>query len=174
MRSIQSRRCFLQTALASTVAAASGCGSILYPERVGQPRCGPLDWKVIALDGACLFLFFIPGFVAFAGDWYNGTLFLPAHQCRHRHDPCEPMVRVDLGRDQLTQDRLEAELLKLIGQRISLADESVRVHPLSAIDQFDLAVTRLEAGIESPLDPGMLTDREPILRVQPPSIRSRK
>lgn len=166
-----SRRWFLRSMLAACAASASGCGSILYPERVGQPRRGPLDWKVVVMDGACLLLFFVPGVVAFAVDWYNGTLFLPAHQCRHRHDPVEGMVQVDLGRDPLTQDRLEAEILKLTGQRISLADESVRVLPLSTIDQFDLAVTRLETGIESPLDPGMLTDREPILRAQSPPVR---
>ena len=76
------RRTFLRRLLpvASTallMPELAGCGSILHPERVGQPRQGPLDWKVVALDGLGLLLFFVPGVVAFAVDFYNGTIYLP-------------------------------------------------------------------------------------------------
>lgn len=76
------RRTFLRRLLpvASTallMPELTGCGSILHPERVGQPRQGPLDWKIVALDGLGLLLFFVPGVVAFAVDFYNGTIYLP-------------------------------------------------------------------------------------------------
>jgi hypothetical protein len=78
------RRTFLLRGLAPIASATilptlTGCGSIFYPERVGQPRIGPLDWKVVALDGLGLLLFFVPGVVAFVVDFYNGTIFLPPY-----------------------------------------------------------------------------------------------
>lgn len=86
------RRQWLFSSLAaSTLSAAAGCGSILFPERSGQPRGGPLDWKVVALDGIGLFFFFVPGVIAFAVDFYNGTIFLPAHGVS-AHRPASPTV----------------------------------------------------------------------------------
>jgi len=78
------RRTFLLRGLAPVASATllptlTGCGSIFYPERVGQPRIGPLDWKVVALDGLGLLLFFVPGVVAFVVDFYNGAIFLPPY-----------------------------------------------------------------------------------------------
>ena len=55
----------------------TGCGTILYPGRWGQRREGPLNWKVVALDSCLLLLFVFPGMIAFAVDWWSGTLFLP-------------------------------------------------------------------------------------------------
>src|SRR4029077_13755883 len=52
------------------------CGTLLYPERRGQP-VGPLDAGVVALDAVGLLLFFVPGIVAFAVDFATGTIYLP-------------------------------------------------------------------------------------------------
>lgn len=73
-------RCLLPVASAGLLLPPlAGCGSIMFPERIGQPRIGPLDWKVVALDGLGLLLFFVPGVIAFAVDFYNGTIFLPSY-----------------------------------------------------------------------------------------------
>jgi hypothetical protein len=69
----------------STVAAAlvlallvqSGCGTILYPQRRGQ-RGGRVDAGVAVLDGIGLLFFILPGVIAFAVDFGNGTIYLPA------------------------------------------------------------------------------------------------
>ena len=53
-----------------------GCGTIMYPERRGQ-RGGRIDPGVAVLDGLCLLLFIIPGIIAFAVDFSNGTIYLP-------------------------------------------------------------------------------------------------
>ncbi len=55
----------------------SGCGTILYPERRGQ-KAGHLDAGVVVLDGLGLLLFIIPGVIAFAVDFSNGTIYIPA------------------------------------------------------------------------------------------------
>lgn len=53
-----------------------GCGTILYPERKGQSG-GRLDPAVVILDAVGLLFYFIPGAVAFAIDFANGTIYLP-------------------------------------------------------------------------------------------------
>lgn len=53
-----------------------GCGTILYPERKGQ-RAGRIDMGVALLDAVGLFFFLIPGVIAFAVDFNNGTIYLP-------------------------------------------------------------------------------------------------
>ena len=62
--------------LASLLVQLVGCGTIFWPERKGQPS-GRLDPKVVALDAVGLLLFFIPGVIAFAVDFNNGTIYLP-------------------------------------------------------------------------------------------------
>ena len=53
-----------------------GCGTIMYPERKGQ-KGGKIDAGVAVLDGIGLLLFIIPGIIAFAVDFNNGTIYLP-------------------------------------------------------------------------------------------------
>ena len=53
-----------------------GCGTILYPDRKGQ-KSGKIDAGVAILDGIGVLCFIIPGVIAFAVDFYNGTIYLP-------------------------------------------------------------------------------------------------
>lgn len=55
----------------------SACGYFLYPERKGQAG-GRIDPAVLILDGAALLFGIIPGVVAFAVDFTNGTIYLPS------------------------------------------------------------------------------------------------
>jgi len=69
-----------QTAKALTaialIAHLSACGTILYPERKGQVS-GQIDTGVAALNGIGLLFFLVPGVIAFAVDFSNGTIYLP-------------------------------------------------------------------------------------------------
>ena len=58
------------------VAHLTACGTLLYPERKGQTD-GRIDPGVAAMNGVGLLLFVIPGLVAFAVDFHNGTIYLP-------------------------------------------------------------------------------------------------
>jgi hypothetical protein len=54
----------------------AGCGTLMYPERRGQ-RGGRVDAGVAVLDGIGLLFFIIPGVIAYAVDFSNGTIYLP-------------------------------------------------------------------------------------------------
>jgi len=55
----------------------AGCGTIMYPERKGQ-KGGRIDVGVAVLDGIGLLVVLIPGIIAYAVDFSNGTIYLPA------------------------------------------------------------------------------------------------
>jgi hypothetical protein len=54
-----------------------GCGTLMYPERRGQ-RGGSIDAGVAVLDGIGLLFGIIPGVIAYAVDFSNGTIYLPS------------------------------------------------------------------------------------------------
>jgi hypothetical protein len=54
----------------------AACGTIMYPERKGQTS-GKIDVGVAVLDGIGLLFFIIPGVIAYAVDFSNGTIYLP-------------------------------------------------------------------------------------------------
>jgi len=69
-------RILIGTLVASLLAQLAACGTILHPERKGQTS-GRIDPAIAVLDGLGLLLFLIPGVIAFAVDFSNGTIYLP-------------------------------------------------------------------------------------------------
>jgi hypothetical protein len=55
----------------------AGCGTIIYPERRGQPS-GQIDVGIAILDACWLIVFIIPGLVAFGVDFTTGGIYLPS------------------------------------------------------------------------------------------------
>ncbi len=76
MKSIRWIKPITASACIAAMLNISACGTVLYPERKGQIN-GRLDAAVIALDAIGLLFFFVPGVVAFAVDFSNGTIYLP-------------------------------------------------------------------------------------------------
>ncbi len=64
------------TITASLLAQLTACGTILHPERKGQ-KGGQIDPAIAIFDGIGLLFFFLPGIIAFAVDFSNGTIYLP-------------------------------------------------------------------------------------------------
>ncbi|MFC6635368.1 hypothetical protein [Microbulbifer taiwanensis] len=62
--------------LLTLVMNMTACGYFLYPERKGQ-QGGRVDPVVVILDGVALLFGILPGVVAFAVDFTNGTIYLP-------------------------------------------------------------------------------------------------
>mgnify|MGYP006969418933 CR=1 FL=1 len=85
------RRSFLSSSLklvcVGATGSVSGCGTIFHSERNYQPHSRDIDWKVAALNGLGLLLFFVPGVIAFIVDFHTGAIYLPLEEVPyHPHD----------------------------------------------------------------------------------------
>jgi hypothetical protein len=133
-----SRRVFCAAGLPTLASTVLGCGTILYPERRGQPA-GRLDWGIVALDAVGLLLFFVPGVIAFAVDFSNGTIYLPHESFGSLED--EMSVGTTLRACRLESDRPSLADIESVVERetqvtLSLQDESVLSKPLNSLKEF--------------------------------------
>src|SRR6516225_9174343 len=81
----------------------ASCGTLLYPERRGQP-VGRLDVGVVVLDGIGLLLFVVPGIIAFVVDFCTGAIYLPPE-----HALLVPVTGADLRKVQVDPAELSSE-----------------------------------------------------------------
>ena len=119
---------------------AIGCGTVLHPERRGQPA-GRLDWEVVALDAIGLFFFFIPGVIAFAVDFSNGTIYLPSDGAtRHfqaaSERPPKALVSVAVPGEQLTPEAIEKTIADETGRQVRLVPGAYQTKKLERLEQF--------------------------------------
>ncbi|HEV7280223.1 MAG TPA: hypothetical protein VGN57_08425 [Pirellulaceae bacterium] len=154
-----SRRQFVVGSLAAvstaTLSAATGCGTLMHPERVGQTRRGNVDWTVVGLDAIGLCFFFIPGIIAFAVDFGNGAMFFPAEpdapatatatvptpQVQPANatqaSTVTPELRsVPLPPGKLTLDDLARIASRETGRRIELEQGTYETEPMDSLDDF--------------------------------------
>lgn len=132
-----SRRKFAELALPGVLGAVmSGCGTLLHPERRGQ-AAGRLDWGVVALDALGLCFFFVPGVIAFAVDFSNGTIYLPEET---RTADTRPRKRrlIDklLGRELLDSSAIERVVTEHAGRPVRLTPGGYETEPLANLDAF--------------------------------------
>lgn len=142
--SVMVRRRFIELALAKACLLVVGCGTMMYPERRGQPG-GRLDWRVVALDAAGLLLFFIPGVIAFAVDFTNGTIYLPPEEYYLPQEgyignrPGEDdrrFVEVKLPDEPITASKLEEIVSQHAQREIQLTPGAYQTEALETIDDF--------------------------------------
>lgn len=84
---------FGHAVLVVTAYSTTGCGTVLHPERRNRPHSGQIDWKIAAMNGLGLVLFFVPGVIAFAVDFYTGAIYLPAGHADSGQGRGEPQER---------------------------------------------------------------------------------
>lgn len=114
--------------------AAAGCGTIMYPERRGQPS-GRLDTRVVALDAIGLIFFFVPGVVAFAVDFATGSIYLPSESYGQAGKiGVDQLAEVECPPDELTTERIEAVTSEYAGRPVRLAE--ARRQPLASLAEF--------------------------------------
>ena len=107
-------------ALALTI-QLSGCGTILKPERKGQSS-GQLDVGIVALNAIGLLFFLVPGVIAFAVDFNNGTIYLPGGSASVNEDDVN-IVYID---GEVTNEKIERAILEQTGDVVSLNDSNVQ------------------------------------------------
>ncbi len=125
-------------------AALSGCGTLLYPERKGQSG-GRIDPAVAILDGVGLLLFLIPGLIAFAVAFSNGTIYLPGGRRAEKSDDLSE-VKMSAALTKPEVDRIWTEnyghtapfeLSELKRRRLS--DKSMTLDTVATLARNDFA-----------------------------------
>jgi hypothetical protein len=134
-------RKLMALALAASMAFLStSCGTILYPERRGQPACGPLDPGVVILDALGLLFFVIPGIAAFIIDFSNGTIYLPPpgygalSHGKLRH---QDLVPVKFAKADMTREKIEQVVSERVGRPVTLEPGQFQAGELNHLDEFD-------------------------------------
>jgi hypothetical protein len=119
----------LTVSLALYLLQSTGCGVLLYPERQGQ-KSGRIDPAIAILDGIGLLLFLIPGLVAFAVDFHQGTIYLPGGHSGNIHEPPGPRaVKVE---GPMTEENIERVLRAELGQDVDLTGLNVQALRINA------------------------------------------
>ena len=136
------RRQFLLAGTSFCTSILTGCGTILHPERRGQPA-GVLDWKIVALDTLGLVLFFIPGIIAFVVDFQTGAIYLPPCDVGLSSPDNPPLVERRVPRENISREQIEVVVSNHVGQPIDLVASNCSTQPLSRIDDFWQKVHRL-------------------------------
>ena len=143
MSYLMRRRSFLgyvvcRSSLGVVAVTLGGCGTLLHPERHGAAHSNQIDWKIVAMDGLGLILFFVPGVIAFVVDFSTGAIYLPAGPRQAALEPIEnELVRVQLPPQQLQLEAIETTVGTYSGRPIVLRDDATRVSELATIEAFD-------------------------------------
>jgi hypothetical protein len=101
------------------------CGTILHPERKGQIN-GRLDPAIVILDAVGLFFFLVPGVVAFAVDFSNGTIYLPGGKRADGSAPSPDVRMVYIGEDVRDPHKLENVIRNLSGKAVDFNHQAMQ------------------------------------------------
>jgi hypothetical protein len=140
-----SRKLMALALAASMTFLSTSCGTLLYPERRGQPPGGRLDPGIVILDALGLLFFVIPGIAAFIIDFSNGTIYLPPpgySSVRHRPLRRQDLVAVKLAKADMTQDKIEQIVSERVGRPVTLVPGRFQAGELDHLDEFDEQVER--------------------------------
>lgn len=109
----------------------SACGLILYPEREGQAKGGRIDPTVAILDGIGCLVFLIPGLIAFAVDFHEGTIYLPPGETAGANAGWRTVAAPG---GSLTRESIEQVVRAETGAAVSLADPRLRTYRVAGLD----------------------------------------
>jgi hypothetical protein len=123
------------TLTASLALGLASCGTLLYPERRGQPP-GRLDPGVAVLDGVGLVLFFVPGVVAFIVDFATGAIYLPPEDIQLVPVAVTDLRPVRVDPAELTPRRVEGIVREQTGRAVTLAPGEYQAMKLGTLDDF--------------------------------------
>lgn len=123
-----------------------GCGTIMYPERKGQ-RGGKIDAGVAVLDGVGLLLFIIPGIIAFAIDFNNGTIYLPGTSRASLDIHNIKQVKFDPKHNSIAG--IERMIQEQTGYTVKLDQSNMRIVKLKSTDEMVLQFAQILPGLQN-------------------------
>ena len=111
----------------------TGCGTIIHPERKGQ-KSGRIDVGIAVLDGIGLLFFLIPGIIAYAVDFNNGTIYLPGTS-RSSLD-IKNIKQVKFDSKHCTNATIEKIIKEKTGYTVKLDQDNIQVYRLKSVDDM--------------------------------------
>lgn len=106
----------------------TACGTVFYPERKGA-KGGSIDPIVAVADAVGLLFFFIPGVIAFAVDFSNGTIYLP----HGKHASLTPAELKSVSPNGKLDKKALSELMsKKLAQPVNLDSADLQVKAFSS------------------------------------------
>lgn len=132
------RRCIALLVTAAMAVQATSCGFLIYPERKGQ-RSGTIDPGVAILDAAGLFVFIVPGLVAFGVDFVTGCIYMPGGRRRAGND-VEPLDRAYLDPKKMNLASIEDAVQRATGKPVDLRSDAVRAVAVADIEELEAAI----------------------------------
>ena len=109
----------------------SACGTVMFPERKGQIN-GQIDTQVAILNSIGLLFYLVPGVVAFAVDFNNGTIYLPGTQGRVDSDTDE--LQIVRSQQKIDNFFLETMLQDKMNIAVDLEQDNIVVQQLARLD----------------------------------------
>jgi len=137
---------FTKTIIVLLVFQLTGCGTLLYPERRGQ-IAGRLDVGVVILDAVGLLFFIIPGVIAFAVDFSNGTIYMPARPIIIQHSVELKQIKFDPKHTSLAQ--IEKIIKDKTGYAVHLTQGDVRISRLISKDDMMMHFAQAMTGVQN-------------------------
>ncbi|MDP2921369.1 MAG: hypothetical protein Q8O12_03255 [Candidatus Omnitrophota bacterium] len=111
----------------------AGCGTLMYPERRGQTG-GRIDAGVAILDGIGLLFFLIPGIIAYAVDFSNGTIYLPGTNTGSLD--IKDIKQVKFDPKHYTVATIEKIIKMETGYAVKMNQGNVEVYKLKSLDDM--------------------------------------
>ena len=124
----------------------AGCGTLMYPERRGQ-KGGRIDAGVAVMDGLCLLLFIIPGVIAYAVDFSNGTIYLPG-TARSSLD-LKDIKQVKFDPKHYTNATIEKIIKEETGYAVKLNQGNMKISRLKSTDDMMMRFAEVLPGIKN-------------------------
>ncbi|MFC1752982.1 hypothetical protein ACFL96_06260 [Thermoproteota archaeon] len=115
------------------VVQLTGCGTLIHPERKGQ-KSGDIDTQIAILDGLGLLLFIIPGVIAFAVDFSNGTIYLPGTQ--KGSIDMKDVKQVKFDPNDYTKETIEKIVKEETGCEVDLMQDGIEISELESLDEM--------------------------------------
>ena len=111
-----------------------GCGTLMYPERRGQ-RGDRIDAGVAILDGLGLLFGIIPGVIAFAVDFSNGTIYLP-HRTSLGYLDLKNIKEVKFDPKHTSLASLERIIKNETGYEVKFDQDNIRLSKLKSLNDM--------------------------------------
>jgi len=133
----------VRTIILAIAVSLAACGTILHPERKGQ-RGGEIDAGIAVLDAVGLLFFIIPGVIAFAVDFSNGTIYLP-HGHRSRLDDPDKYTRIHID-GKMDRAAIEKAIRAETGLAVDMSQPDVEVVKLESPADMEARFAQYRAG----------------------------